>query len=293
MTRPHAAAALVAGLLASGCGAAVAGTPAHAPSAHADSLQVKQLAGLHARSERQAKRIAELEGRLAMLEVSLGELRRRRETAPTRDRAHLTKTLASDQHSEVAPRRSSSGRAIKAGTKHRQQAREPEQPLGRIQPQALPVPRTRERTRSKSTEPPVSLIEARRAAGPSVQDAKAASQRYRRALALIREHRFEQALEALTGFSAEFPRHPHAGDASYWQGRIRFAQQRYEEAIVHLSELERRFNRHRRLADALYTMALCHERLGHTLRYRRLIHDLRRRFPGSDAARRAAAKELS
>jgi tol-pal system protein YbgF len=145
-------------------------------------------------------------------------------------------------------------------------------------------------------EPPVDFApsyDAPRSSAPprATENASPVLDRYRTALRLVRDRRFDEALRALDQFIAAHPRHPYAVNAVYWQGEVHYALRDYRTALAKFEEVVTRHPDTAKVPDSLLKMALCHRRIGNERRARAILARVRRDFPESVAARLSAQED--
>lgn len=111
---------------------------------------------------------------------------------------------------------------------------------------------------------------------------------YRGALKLLRERRFDQALDAFSAFITANPHHALAANALYWRGEAHYAKREYAPALADFEAMLERFPRAEKAADALLKQALCLRQLGSEDKARDVFRRLRTDYPNSQAASMAA-----
>lgn len=110
--------------------------------------------------------------------------------------------------------------------------------------------------------------------------------RYEEALALVRDKRYQEAIAAFAAFLADYPQHPHADNAVYWQGECHYATGRLEAARDQFARVIRDYPHGNKVPDALLKLGLTERKLGHMQEARRAFTTLSSNFPNSDANRR-------
>lgn len=114
----------------------------------------------------------------------------------------------------------------------------------------------------------------------------AASGAYDSALALVRGGRCGEATTAFREFLNQWPAHPHADNALYWQGECLERMGNTAAAITAWETLIERFSTGNKVPDALFKLARARRRAGDVARAERHERQLLEGFPESDAARR-------
>jgi len=116
---------------------------------------------------------------------------------------------------------------------------------------------------------------------------------YRRALSLIREQKFAEALLELDAFSSEHPGHAYADNALFWCGEIHYLRREYEEALRYFERIEKLHPWGNKAPDALYRMGQIYLRRGDTARAQAYFEKVREQFPDTAAARLALREDAS
>lgn len=114
----------------------------------------------------------------------------------------------------------------------------------------------------------------------AVDDTKA----YTDAFALVRERRFEEALNAFEAFIAQFPTSERLANAYYWVGEVQLAQQRFEPAKVAFNKVVSDFADHSKRSDALYKLGVVQDRLNDSTGRSATFEQLLNEYPQSSAA---------
>lgn len=117
-------------------------------------------------------------------------------------------------------------------------------------------------------------------------------ERYRAALRLVNEGRWEDAMPALSSFITDFPHDELVDNARYWRGEVHYAQRRYEQAIADFQGVLARYPGSDKAPDCLLKLGMSHLRLGRRAEATRYFDQVMAQYPKSDAAR-AAEKEGS
>jgi tol-pal system protein YbgF len=114
---------------------------------------------------------------------------------------------------------------------------------------------------------------------------------YRRALRLVRDRQFGEALGALQDFVRSHPDHPFADNATYWVGEVHYAARRYDQALQTFGRVVSEYPEGNKVADALFKMALCHKRTGDLQKAAALLERVQRQYPDTIAARMASRED--
>lgn len=232
----------------------------------------------------QARRIAELEARLTLLEADARRARGERSSTTVRigererepaDEASAELSLTAAPRSE-APEPSNARRPnVKLHGKPRRSAESnadlPPIPVTNETLPVVPLPQDRSRARQASE-----------ADAAAVSDSPTSD--YRAALHLVRERRFEDAALALSKFVSDNPDHALIDRAVYWLAEVRYATRDYREALAGFEKVLQRFPNSEKAPDALYKLGMCWRRLGSEDKARSYFRRLRTEFPNSEAA---------
>lgn len=254
--------------------------------------------GLEAQSESQARRIAELEARLGMLE---GEAREMRVLLQQRERAQADVIRIGASRGAPQPLvplvvRPEPEPQVAATRERRPLLRSVGEPVPRVAASApqLPVAPPGVPDRLPVVPLPLSLSAAASPA-PSNTPAVAvnpgrARDEYRAALTKVRDRDFDGALVALTEFLSRYPDQEFTDRAMFWRAEAFYAKRDYERALAEFEALSVRFPNSEKAADAILKIGMCHQRLGDAQRAQSFFRRVQESFPESAAAR-AASKE--
>ena len=126
------------------------------------------------------------------------------------------------------------------------------------------------------------------AAAPS--DPVKARADYERAFTLLKQSRYDQAIEAFRDFLAEHGASEYADNAQYWLGETYYVTRDFENA---LGEYQRVVSEHadsQKLPDALLKIGFAQQELGRLDAARATLEDVVQRFPGTTVARLASER---
>ena len=118
------------------------------------------------------------------------------------------------------------------------------------------------------------------AAAPSIDDTQA----YAAAFGLVRERRFEEALQAFQEFVSAYPSSDKLANAHYWIGEVQLAQQKLEPARAAFQLVVDQFGDHTKRPDALYKLGVTQDRLGDIAGRTQSFDKLVAEYPQSSAA---------
>jgi tol-pal system protein YbgF len=253
-----------------------------APSPKGELQPSAETRALLERQAEQARRITELEARIALLE---GDARHVREVTATPLRSGETIRIAppaAASEPQAAPalteiantaEPSSTAHSIPSYRLYGQKPSSSREPLAAVPEvtETLPVaPLPEQRTKHV---PPTA---ARETADPTVE--------YRAALRLLHDRHFDEAVNVLSAFLAENPTHTLASSARYWLGEARYAKRDYAQALAEFESLLERFPNSDKAPDALLKVAMCFRHLGAEDKAQTYFRRLRATYPNSQAA---------
>ena len=113
---------------------------------------------------------------------------------------------------------------------------------------------------------------------------------YGKAMTLLDQKKFENAIDALENFINANPSDPRAVDAQYWLGIAHTGLKEYNSAIDIHQRFAADYPKHAKAPDALRNMAQCQLALNQRDAAKATLQRLVKLYPNSDAAKRA--KEL-
>jgi tol-pal system protein YbgF len=298
------------------CGGATTASPAALEAARAAEARAAQLA---AAADEQARRIRELESRLALRSAEVRELRAALDEARREPREVVRigegRNCAPDDDPELfadesTPEESGPRPVLRLyGSPHPAAFREVPPLRGPVAPRIVAAPPTvASLARLPVTGPagaadqvpaipehPLVIADAPPPEVPRVRpqptEPDAAVREYLAALAHVEARRWEEALAALARFVRMHPEHPYADNALYWQGEVLYARREYRRAMQTFEALLRHHPRGNKVPDALLRIGHCLERLGDPARARIYFDRVRREHPDSVAARLASQEQ--
>jgi tol-pal system protein YbgF len=244
-----------------------------------------RMSALSAASDAQTQRIAELESRIALLEQ---EARRAKEPARPKETVRIGEHRRSEPDAEPSLEAGERRGAARTSSKNADES----VAVIRLH-EAAPLPSPDEGSASwvLPTAPAgvatsLEVVPLPDASGRSTAPADPTA-RYREALSLIKERRFDEALALLALFTRENPEHALTAQAIYWKGEAHYAARRYREALIELETFIRRFPTSSKVPDALLKAGLCNQRLGQAAHAERYFDQVRKDHPSSAAAQNA------
>lgn len=109
-------------------------------------------------------------------------------------------------------------------------------------------------------------------------------QSYDSAFALLKQGRYEQAIQAFRDFLGRYPQTPLADNAQYWVAQANYVLRNQKLALEEFGRLVSAYPHSDKVPDALLKMGILHAELGNKDEARRLYTDLVNRYPRADAA---------
>lgn len=113
---------------------------------------------------------------------------------------------------------------------------------------------------------------------------------YQAALAKLRAKDYAGATVALAGFPKRYPESPLRDNAAYWLGEAYYVDGRYAEALAAFQSVVTGFPDSRKRADALLKAGFCQVELRQWAGARKSLRRVVSEFPGTPAAKEAAAR---
>lgn len=148
-----------------------------------------------------------------------------------------------------------------------------------LAPAPLPGPRPAGVTNAGEIAPPL-------AQRPTLDDA-ASEAAYRDAFALLRAGEYDRAIAAFSEFQEKYPQSQYGDNAQYWLAESQYAKHDYAAAVVSYEKMLTEYPQSKKLSHALLKIGYSYDSLGQPEQARVVLEDLRKRFPGSAAARLA------
>lgn len=107
---------------------------------------------------------------------------------------------------------------------------------------------------------------------------------YQAAFDLLRELRYEQAVEAFGAFLQQYPRGRYAHMAQYWIAEAHYAQRRFPQAVEQYQALLKNYPNSPKVPEALLKIGYSHYELGQAEQAREVVQSLVQRHPGTTEA---------
>ncbi|HMM74346.1 MAG TPA: tol-pal system protein YbgF [Gammaproteobacteria bacterium] len=121
---------------------------------------------------------------------------------------------------------------------------------------------------------------------PTLDDASSEAA-YRDAFALLRAGEYDRAIAAFNDFQAKYPQSQYGDNAQYWLAEAHYAKRDYAAAVTEYEKMLANYPQSRKLSHAMLKIGYSYDSLGKHEEARAVLEDLRKRFPGSAAARLA------
>ncbi|MBI4696890.1 MAG: tol-pal system protein YbgF [Gammaproteobacteria bacterium] len=147
---------------------------------------------------------------------------------------------------------------------------------------ATPVPPAAENPQLAAAAPP--------AVAAATADDAASEAAYKDAFSMLKTGDYDHALTAFSNFRQQYPASQYGDNAQWWIGEIHYAKGRFQPAVGEYQNLIRNFPASKKLPQALLKIGYGYEKLGQVDQARAVLEDLKRRYPGTQAAHLAEEK---
>jgi tol-pal system protein YbgF len=118
-------------------------------------------------------------------------------------------------------------------------------------------------------------------------------QLYQMAYDSVIKSNFALSIAEFDQYLSIYPEGRFVANAHYWKGQAYLYLNRYSEAVESYEVIGNQHQDSAKLPDALYGLALAYEGMGNFSEARRLLSDIRRRFPNTGVANLADTRLLS
>ena len=118
-------------------------------------------------------------------------------------------------------------------------------------------------------------------------------QLYQMAYDSVIKSNFDLSIAEFDQYLSIYPKGRFVANAHYWKGQAYLYLNRYDEAVESYEVIGNLHQSSAKLPDALYGLALSYEGMGNIIEARRLLSDIRRRFPNTGVANLADTRLLS
>jgi len=118
---------------------------------------------------------------------------------------------------------------------------------------------------------------------PSAEQQRA----YQQAYDLIKQKKYEQAVDQLHKFIEIYPSSDLTGNAYYWLGEVYLVMPKFEQARQAFTVVVGSFSAHRKAPDAMYKLGVTYHRLDNLKEAKFYLSEVSKRYPESSAAKLA------
>ena len=123
------------------------------------------------------------------------------------------------------------------------------------------------------------------ASRPASSSASAAEQQsYNAAIALMRDKRFDESVDAFNQLVVDHPNGALTPNAFYWLGELYLAKNELEQSRQSFTQVMNLYPDHRKVPDAIYKLGVVFSLLGDSRRSLELLKRVQTDYPGSSAA---------
>lgn len=113
---------------------------------------------------------------------------------------------------------------------------------------------------------------------------------YERAFNLLKEGRYDLAVEAFKAFVQTYPKGRYTDNAQYWLGEANYVQRNFKAALAEFEQVVNNFPNSPKRPDALLKMGYTYQALGDNDRARLSLNSVRMNYPDTTAARLATKR---
>lgn len=113
---------------------------------------------------------------------------------------------------------------------------------------------------------------------------------YERAFNLLKEGRYDLAVEAFKAFVQTYPKGGYTDNAQYWLGEANYVQRNFKAALAEFEQVVNNFPNSPKRPDALLKMGYTYQALGDNDRARLSLNSVRMNYPDTTAARLAGKR---
>lgn len=110
---------------------------------------------------------------------------------------------------------------------------------------------------------------------------------YRQGSQLLRKGDYAGAITALKGYLKNYPDGQYAANAQYWIGEAHYVEREFKQALEDFARVLANHPDSSKVPDAMLKMGIIHAELQQPEQARKLLDEVRQRFPGSTAAKLA------
>jgi len=113
---------------------------------------------------------------------------------------------------------------------------------------------------------------------------------YQTAFDALKEGRYKKAKTELKAFLEKFPNSSYAGNAQYWLGEANYVTRNFEQGIIEFEKVINKYPTSNKLPDAMLKLGYTFYELKQFPQAKKILQNLRDRFPQSTAARLATKR---
>lgn len=113
---------------------------------------------------------------------------------------------------------------------------------------------------------------------------------YERAFNLLKEGRYDLAVEAFKAFVQTYPKGRYTDNAQYWLGEANYVQRNFKAALSEFEQVVNNFPDSPKRPDALLKMGYTYQALGDNDKARLSLNGVRMNYPDTTAARLAGKR---
>ena len=122
---------------------------------------------------------------------------------------------------------------------------------------------------------------------PSGIDPVQAESDYQQAFELLKQSRYEDAIQSFQAFLEKYPVSDYSDNAQYWLGEAYYVMRRFEQALQEYNTLVENFPQSQKYTHALLKIGYSYHELGLIDDARKYLQSLIRNYPGTTASRLA------
>jgi len=128
---------------------------------------------------------------------------------------------------------------------------------------------------------------------PASPPSDAQKREYQQAYSLIKEKKFDEAIDRLHQFIERYPEGELTGNAYYWLGEVYLVLPKLEQAKQAFTIVVSSFADHRKAADAMFKLGVAYDRLQNPEQSEKYLIEVQSKFPNSTAAKLAKSYKIN
>lgn len=110
---------------------------------------------------------------------------------------------------------------------------------------------------------------------------------YQQAFDLLKQAKYEQAIQALQAFLVEYPSGEYSDNAQYWLGEAYYVMRQFDKALVEYQKVINNFPQSQKYTHAMLKIGYCYQELGRVDDAKKELQALVQQYPGETASRLA------